>query len=87
MAGLVLDKPGNDKKSKRSRFKAGTCEAGVAESCQFAQVCLRRAHPGGAGQISVLRSRALSMSITMTVTTTMMTWAAVSPYWKLRMLS
>jgi hypothetical protein len=38
-------------------------------------------------QISVLRRRALRKSITMTVTTTIMTWAAVSPYWKLRMLS
>jgi hypothetical protein len=31
--------------------------------------------------------RALSMSMATTVTTTMMTCAAVSPYWKLRMPS
>jgi hypothetical protein len=38
-------------------------------------------------QISVLRRRALTRSITMTVTSTMMTCAAVSPYGKLRLLS
>ena len=39
------------------------------------------------GQTSNLRRRAPTRSMSMTVRTTMMTIAAVSEYWKLRMLS
>ena len=35
----------------------------------------------------LVSARRAGSTITITVATTMMTWAAVSPYWKLRMLS